>query len=48
MKNWFASERGAYFFLLLGIGLMLLFVALERNFPDAAQLETASGRVAWS
>jgi len=48
MKNWFASERGAYFFLLLGIGLMLLFVALERNFPDAGQLETASGRVTWS
>lgn len=48
MKNWFASQRGAYFFLLLGIGLMLLFVALERNFPNADQLETASGRVAWS
>ena len=48
MKNWFASQRGAYFFLLLGIGLIGLFVALERNFPGAGQLELASGRVAWS
>lgn len=48
MKNWFVSQRGAYFFLLLGIGLMLLFVALERRFPRADQLETAGGRVTWS
>jgi hypothetical protein len=46
MKNWFAGRRGAYFFLLLGIGLMMVYVALERNFPDAGQLQTATGRVA--
>jgi hypothetical protein len=46
MKNWFAGRRGAYFFLLLGIGLMMVYVALERNFPSAAQLRTATGRVA--
>jgi hypothetical protein len=48
MKQWFAGERGAYFFLLLGIGLILLFAALEWRFPAAAQLQTATGRVAWS
>jgi hypothetical protein len=46
MKNWFAGRRGAYFFLLLGLGLMLVYVALERNFPGAAQLRTVTGRVA--
>lgn len=48
MKQWFAGERGAYFFLLLGIGLMLLFAALEWRFPAADKLQAATGRVAWS
>lgn len=47
MKHWFAGERGAYFFLLLGIGLIALFGVLEYRFPKAAQLETARGRVLW-
>ncbi|MYN41699.1 hypothetical protein GTP55_20275 [Duganella sp. FT109W] len=47
MKDWFAGERGAYFFLLLGIGLIALFGVLEFRFPTAAQLETARGRVLW-
>ncbi|MBV7534196.1 hypothetical protein KW842_00300 [Duganella sp. sic0402] len=47
MKDWFAGERGAYFFLLLGIGLIGLFAVLEYRFPQAAQLETARGRVLW-
>ncbi len=47
MKDWFAGERGAYFFLLLGIGLIALFGVLEYRFPQAAQLETARGRVVW-
>jgi hypothetical protein len=47
MKDWFAGERGAYFFLLLGIGLIALFGVLEYRFPGAAQLETARGRVVW-
>lgn len=47
MKDWFAGERGAYFFLWLGIGLIALFGALEYRFPQAAQLETARGRVTW-
>ena len=48
MKNWFAGRRGAYFFLLLGLGLMMVYVALERNFPAAGQLQAATGRVAWT
>jgi hypothetical protein len=48
MKQWLAGERGAYFFLLLGIGLVSLFAVLEWRFPAAAQLESATGRVAWS
>jgi hypothetical protein len=48
MKQWFAGERGAYFFLLLGIGLILVFAALEWRFPAADRLETATGRVKWS
>src|SRR5450830_461682 len=47
MKDWFAGERGAYFFLWLGIGLIALFGVLEYRFPKAAQLETARGRVLW-
>lgn len=48
MNNWFKSRRGAYFFLLLGVGLMMLFGVLEFRFPRAAQLETATGRLAWN
>jgi hypothetical protein len=48
MKQWFAGERGAYFFLLLGIGLIALFVILELRFPAAETLRSASGRVVWS
>src|SRR3954470_4031473 len=48
MKQWFAGERGAYFFLLLGIGLILVFAVLEWRFPDAAQLQSATGRVTWN
>jgi hypothetical protein len=48
MKQWFAGERGAYFFLLLGLGLMLVFAVLEWRFPAAAQLQSATGRVTWS
>ncbi|SDF60350.1 MULTISPECIES: hypothetical protein [unclassified Duganella] len=47
MKDWFAGERGAYFFLWLGIGLIALFGVLEYRFPQAQQLETARGRVVW-
>jgi hypothetical protein len=47
MKDWFADERGAYFFLWLGIGLIALFGALEYRFPRPQQLETARGRVTW-
>lgn len=48
MKPWFAGERGAYFFLLLGIGLIGLFALLEWRLPAADQLRTATGRVTWS
>lgn len=47
MKDWLAGERGAYFFLWLGIGLIALFGVLEYRFPKAEQLETARGRVLW-
>ena len=47
MRNWFADQRGAWFFLLLGLGLIGVFVALELRFPQAGQLETARGRVVW-
>jgi hypothetical protein len=47
MSKWFAGERGAYFFLWLGIGLIALFGVLEYRFPQAAQLEQARGRVVW-
>ncbi|MTV37088.1 hypothetical protein [Duganella radicis] len=47
MKDWFAGERGAYFFLWLGIGLIALFGVLEYRFPRLEQLETARGRVVW-
>lgn len=47
MKDWLAGERGAYFFLWLGIGLIALFGVLEYRFPKPEQLETARGRVIW-
>ena len=47
MKDWFAGERGAYFFLWLGVGLIALFGVLEYRFPRQEQLETARGRVTW-
>jgi hypothetical protein len=47
MKDWFAGERGAYFFLWLGIGLIALFGVLEYRFPGQEQLQTARGRVTW-
>jgi hypothetical protein len=47
MKDWFAGERGAYFFLWLGIALIALFGVLEYRFPKPEQLETARGRVTW-
>ncbi|MFC0168498.1 hypothetical protein ACFFKC_10435 [Pseudoduganella danionis] len=47
MRYWLASERGAHFVLLLGIGLVLLFAVLEWRFPSEQQLQTASGRLEW-
>ncbi|WP_205746648.1 hypothetical protein [Duganella callida] len=47
MLKWFADQRGAYFFLLLGIALVLVFALLEYRLPRAAELETARGRVVW-
>jgi len=48
MNNWFKSRNGAYFFLLLGVGLMMVFGVLEFRFPRADKLEIATGRVVWS
>ena len=51
MSKWrtlFAGRRGGVFFLLLGLGLIAVFVALEIRFPAAAQLHTATGRVDWT
>ncbi|MYM24885.1 hypothetical protein GTP46_19835 [Duganella sp. FT135W] len=47
MRDWFAGERGAYFFLWLGIALIALFGVLEYRFPKTEQLELARGRVTW-
>lgn len=47
MKDWLAGAQGAYFFLWLGVALIGLFGVLEYRFPQAAQLETARGRVVW-
>ena len=47
MKQWWADERGAYFFLWLGVGLIALYGVLEYRFPKPEQLETARGRVVW-
>ena len=48
MRKWYQDRRGGYFFLLLGIGLMLIYGALEWRFPAADRLETVTGRVTWS
>ena len=48
MGKWYQDRRGGYFFLLLGIGLMLVYGALEWRFPAADRLETVTGRVTWS
>jgi hypothetical protein len=51
MSKWrtlFAGRRGGMFFLLLGAGLIAVFIALEVRFPAAAQLHTVTGRVDWT
>jgi hypothetical protein len=51
MGKWrtlFAGRRGGMFFLLLGMGLIAVFIALEIRFPAAAQLHTVTGRVDWT
>ncbi|MET0322974.1 MAG: hypothetical protein ABW069_19800 [Duganella sp.] len=48
MGKWFKGRRGGVFFLLLGIGMIAVFIALEWRFPSAAQLETVTGRVDWT
>ncbi|USX24826.1 hypothetical protein NHH73_19680 [Oxalobacteraceae bacterium OTU3CINTB1] len=48
MRKWYQDRRGGYFFLLLGIGLMLVFGALEWRFPASHRLEAVTGRVTWS
>lgn len=48
MRKWYQDRRGGYFFLLLGIGLMLVYGALEWRFPTAERLESVTGRVTWS
>ena len=48
MRKWYQDRRGGYFFLLLGIGLMLVYGALEWRLPTAERLESVTGRVTWS
>ncbi|MET0264464.1 MAG: hypothetical protein ABW202_02525 [Duganella sp.] len=48
MNKWLQGRRGALFFLLLGIGLVAVFMAMEWRFPASSQLQTASGRVEWT
>jgi hypothetical protein len=48
MRKWYQDRRGGYFFLLLGICLMLIYGALEWRFPAADRLEAVTGRVTWS
>lgn len=47
-RNWFGGRRGGVFFLLLGIGIIGIFIALELRFPAAAQLQAVTGRVDWT
>lgn len=47
-RNWFGGRRGGVFFLLLGIGIIGIFIALELRLPNAAQLQTVTGRVDWT
>ena len=48
MGKWYQGRRGAYFLLLLGMGLLVVYGALEWRLPAADKLQTASGRVSWS
>jgi len=48
MGKWYQDRRGGYFFLLLGIGLMLVYGALEWRFPAPDRLVAVTGRVTWS
>ncbi|KQQ36213.1 hypothetical protein ASF61_08470 [Duganella sp. Leaf126] len=47
-RNWFGGRRGGFFFLLLGLGIVGVFIALELRFPAAAQLQAVTGRVDWT
>lgn len=44
----FSGRRGGLFFLLLGIGIIGIFIALELRLPNAAQLQAVTGRVDWT
>lgn len=48
MRKWYQDRRGGYFFLLLGIGLLAVYGALEWRFPARDRLEALTGRVTWS
>lgn len=48
MGKWYQGRRGAYFLLLLGIALLIVYGALEWRLPGADKLQSASGRVSWS
>ena len=48
MGKWYQGRHGALFFLLLGLGLVLVYAALEWRFPAAERLESVTGRVEWT
>ena len=48
MRKWYQDRRGGYFFLLLGIAMLVVYGALEWRFPAAGKLEAVTGRVSWS
>jgi hypothetical protein len=48
MKKRLQTRRGAYFTLLLGIGLIGLYLRTEWSGPRAEKMETVSGRVLWN